>query len=251
MIPQKRNLRAAASVAQAAILLVLGGSALAQTTTATTRQDTTTSTAPSSRAAAAATKHVNDAVSVVNRMAAESGMSNVLKQAKGVFIVPTYGRAALGVGVSGGAGLMLTKKDDGSWSDPAFYNTGGLSIGAQAGAEGGPIAMVLMNDKAVNSFKQKNKFSLSADAGLTVVNWAKTAQGTAGLGDVVAWAGTKGLFGNVVTIAIKDIRFNQRTTNAYYGKTVSATDILEGKATSDSSTNLKQALAAAAGGSAK
>lgn len=250
MNAQKRNLRAAASVVQAVVLLMLGGAALAQTSTTATRAATTT-TAPSSRAASAATKHVDDAVGVVNRMASEPGMSSVLKQAKGVFIVPTYGRAALGVGVSGGAGVMLTKKDDGSWTDPAFYNTGGLSIGAQAGAEGGPIAMVLMNDKAVNSFKQKNKFSLSADAGLTVVNWAKTAQGTAGLGDVVAWAGTKGLFGNVVTIAIKDIRFNQRTTNAYYGKTVSAADILEGKATSDSSTNLKQALAAAAGGSAK
>lgn len=250
MIQQKRSLRAAASVVQAAILLGLGGAALAQTSATATRPGTA-ATAPSSRAAATATKHVNNAVDVVNRMAAEPGMSNVLKQAKGVFIVPTYGRVALGVGVSGGTGVVLTKKDDGSWTDPAFYNMGGLSIGAQAGAEGGPIALVLMNDKAVNSFKQKNKFSLSADAGLTVVNWAKTAQGTAGLGDVVAWAGTKGLFGNVVTIAIKDVRFNQRTTSAYYGKTVSAADILDGKATSDSSTNLKQALAAAAGGSAK
>lgn len=246
----KSHPRQLQAVVALALAVLAGGGAQAQTAASSTQAATSTP-APSGKAAANASKHVNDAATVVNRMAAEPGMSNVLKQAKGVFIVPTYGRAALGVGVSGGAGVMLARRDDGSWSDPAFYNTGGLSIGAQAGAEGGPVALVLMNDKAVNSFRQKNKFSLSADAGLTVVNWAKTAQGTAGLGDVVAWAGTKGLFGNVVTISVRDVRFNQRASNAYYGKTVTASEILEGKAMSDSSTPLKQALATAAGGSAK
>jgi lipid-binding SYLF domain-containing protein len=229
-------------------LLSFSGAALAQKQTTT--QETMTS-APATKAESTAAKHVNDAVAVVNRMAAEPGMGKLLNQAKGIYIVPTYGRAALGVGVSGGTGVMLAKGADGAWTDPAFYNTGGLSIGAQAGAEGGPIAMVLMNEKAVNSFKQKNKFSLSADAGLTVVNWAKTAQGTAGLGDVVAWAGTSGLFGNIVTIALKDIHFNQKTSAAYYHKTVAASDILDGKASNPAADPLKQALATAAGGGAK
>lgn len=87
-----------------------------------------------------------------------------MQQAKGVFIVPTYGRVALGVGGSGGAGVLLVKRDDGTWSDPAFYNIGGISVGVQAGAEGGPIAMVLNNEKGVSRFMQKNNFSLSADA---------------------------------------------------------------------------------------
>lgn len=248
MSRHKQTLRAAASVVQMLALLSFGGAALAQKQT--TRQETTT-TAPASKAESTAAKHVNDAVAVVNRMAAEPGMGKLLSQAKGIYIVPTYGRAALGVGVSGGTGVMLAKRADGAWSDPAFYTNGGLSVGVQAGAEGGPIAMVLMNDKAVNSFKQKNKFSLSADAGLTVVNWAKTAQGTAGLGDVVAWAGTSGLFGNIVAISLKDIRYNQKTSGAYYRKTVAASDIIEGKATTPESDALKKALEAAAGGGAK
>jgi lipid-binding SYLF domain-containing protein len=247
MSRQKQTLRAAASVVQMLALLSFGGAALAQKQT--TKQET--STTASAKAESTAAKHVNDAVAVVNRMAAEPGMGKLLSQAKGIYIVPTYGRAALGVGVSGGTGVMLARRADGAWSDPAFYTNGGLSVGVQAGAEGGPIAMVLMNDKAVNSFKQKNKFSLSADAGLTVVNWAKTAQGTAGLGDVVAWAGTSGLFGNIVTIALKDIHFNQKTSAAYYHKTVAASDILDGKASNPAADPLKQALATAAGGGAK
>ncbi len=247
MSGNNRSLRVAASAVQVLALLSAGGAAFAQKHT--TKE--TTAMAPPGKAETTAAKHVNDAVAVVNRMASEPGMANLLKQAKGVYLVPTYGRAALGVGVSGGTGVMLAKRADGGWSDPAFYTTGGLSVGAQAGAEGGPIAMVLMNDKAVNSFKQKNKFSLSADAGLTVVNWAKTAQGTAGLGDVVAWAGTSGLFGNIATVALKDIHYNQKTSGAYYHKTVNASDIIDGKATSPESDALKKALEAAAGGAAK
>lgn len=208
-----------------------------------------TASARDSKAEREASKHVNDAVAVVHRLEATPGMSNVLKQAKGVLIVPTYGRAALGVGGSGGAGVLLAKNEDGTWSDPAFYNIGGINVGAQIGAEGGPIAFVLNNDKAINSFMQKNNFSLTADAGLTIVNWSKMAQGEAGTGDILAWSGAKGLFGNVVSIGVNDVRFNQNETNAYYRQAMTAHDAISGKAQNPQADGLKQALAAAAMGS--
>ncbi len=197
-----------------------------------------------------AAKHVQDAIAVVRRIEGDATMQRVLQDAHGVFIVPTYGRAALGVGGQGGAGVLLVKQAGGTWSDPAFYNIGGISIGAQAGAEGGPIAFVLKNEKAVQRFTDKNNFSLSADAGLTVINWAKIAQGSTGEGDVVAWSGTKGLFGNVATLGVNDIRFNQKLTQSYYGKTASAADVIGGKVSNPAADNLKQALAEAVSGTA-
>lgn len=196
-----------------------------------------------------ASRHVNDAVSAVRRMEAEPAMQPVMQAARGVYIVPTYGRAALGVGGQGGAGVLLVRQGN-QWTDPAFYNIGGISVGAQVGLEGGPVAFVLKNDKAVQRFTDKNNFSLSADAGLTVINWARIAQGSTGEGDVVAWSGTKGLFGNVATLSVNDIRFNSRLTNAYYGKTTSAMDVINGKASSPESDELKQALASASAGAA-
>lgn len=198
---------------------------------------------------ASATRHVKDAVSAVKRMEAEPTMQRVLESAKGVYIVPSYGRAALGVGGQGGSGVLLVRQGD-TWSDPGFYNIGGISVGAQAGLEGGPVAFVLRNEKAVQRFTDKNNFSLSADAGITVINWAKIAQGSTGEGDVVAWSGTKGLFGNVVTLGINDIRFNSRLTNAYYGKTTTAMDVINGKAKSPESEELKEALASVSTGEA-
>lgn len=179
-----------------------------------------------SRRQQAAAKHVSDAVGVVQRMASEAGMSALIDRAQGVFIVPSYGRAALGVGGAGGAGVLMARRADGSWGNPAFFNLGGLSIGLQAGVEGGPLALVLMNAKAVDRFRGKNNFSLNADAGITVVNFARMAQGSTA-GDVIAWSGAKGVFGNAVTVGINDVRFNERMTDAYYGKSTTARQAID------------------------
>lgn len=198
------------------------------------------------RAARTAAQRVSAAQEVVPRMAAEPRLKTLLQQARGVLIVPSFGRAALGLGAHGGGGVLLLKKGDGSWSGPAFYNLGGLSVGVQAGAEGGPLALVLNNDKAVGEFMKKNNFTLSAEAGLTVLNWSRLAQGTAGTGDVVAWSGARGLFGDAVAVGINDIHYNQELTNAYYGRTLSPRDIADGSVTNTQSQPLQQALAQAA-----
>lgn len=228
----------------ALVLLSLAGVSVAQTADYD-RPPTVGATAPAGKQEEAADKHVSDAVKVAQKMLEEARMKDLLAQAKGIFIVPTFGRAAVGLGASGGVGLMLTKRADGSWSDPAFYNIGGLSVGAQVGAEGGAIAMVLNNQKAVDKFMEKNAFSVNAAAGLTLVNWAKAAQGNLGDGDVVLWTGTKGLFGNLVAVGVSDIRYNQNLTNAYYHQSVSVADALAGKFPNAQADALKQTLAVA------
>jgi lipid-binding SYLF domain-containing protein len=249
---RKQSLRTAVSALQAAALLGAAPFVLAQdsagakqgpssgnASTSVSKSNANTSSGASS----AATKHVDDAAAVVRRMASEPALASLMSRAKGTFIIPSYGRAALGLGASGGAGVFLEKTSGGTWSDPAFFNVGGISVGLQAGAEGGPVVMLLMNDKAVASFRQKNNFNLRADAGLTVVNWSRQAQGSVGTGDVIVWSGAKGLFGNVATLAINDIRFNQKATQSYYGKPVTVQDVVSGKATNPQADSLKQALA--------
>lgn len=189
----------------------------------------------------AAVKHVSDAVGVVHTMSNDTGMPALLGRARGVFIVPTYGRAALGIGGAGGAGVLMVRRADGSWGNPVFFDTGGLSIGLQAGVEGGPIALVLLNQKAVDSFRNRNNFSLSADAGLTVVNFARMAQGSTA-GDVVAWSGSKGLFGNAATVGINDVRYNQRLTEAYYGKPMTALQAIDSTETNVQADALRKVL---------
>ena len=201
--------------------------------------------APANRQAVAAEKRVAEAVAVVAQMEKDPRVKQLLQQAKGIFIVPKYARAALGLGVAGGAGVLLARRQDNSWSDPAFFNLGSISVGAQAGAQGGAVAIVLNNDDALAQFMQKTEFSLNADAGLTVMNWARYIEGSAGAGDAVVWAGTEGLFGNVAAISINGIRYSQTATNAYYDRTVAAQDVVAGKFSNAQAAPLKQALASA------
>lgn len=207
--------------------------------------------AASAKQERAAGEHVNQAIAVVQKLGAVDRMHDLLGTAKGVFIVPRYGRAAAAVGGSGGAGILLVRQNDGGWSDPSFFNTGGLSIGIQAGAEGGAFVLVLNNEKAVTEFLKKNNFSISARAGLTVVNWNKTVQGSAGNGDVVAWSDTRGLFGDLATVELTDVRFNQAMTRAFYHCDLSAADIILQKIDQPSADPLVRAVVAAAAGPAR
>jgi lipid-binding SYLF domain-containing protein len=202
-----------------------------------------TSTSSERDHATNANRHVDAAVNVVHRMESESGMDKMLQQAKGIFIVPNYGRAALVVGAAGGSGVLLVKHGA-TWSDPAFYTVGGISAGAQAGIEKGSITLILNSEKAVNNFTQNNKFSMDANAGLTIINWSKTAERPVGRGDVVAWSDNKGLFGELA-IGVTDIRFDAKQTSAYYQRNVAATDVLNGNVQNPQSMTLKQALVAA------
>jgi lipid-binding SYLF domain-containing protein len=175
-----------------------------------------------------AAQDVRKATQVLQRMESRSDLKGLLQQAQGVFVVPKFGRAALGIGGHGGVGLLLVRNGS-SWSNPAFYNFGGVSAGLQAGVEGGALVLVLNNDKAVNSFLQaNNNWSLNANAGLTVVNWSKAAQGSAGKGDVTVWSDAKGLYG-ALNVGVTDIKYDADQTRAYYGRELSARDVVEGQ----------------------
>ena len=175
---------------------------------------------------------LNEAETVLQNMKREDGMDAVLEQAKGVFLVPDFGRGAFVFGGRGGQGVVLTK-DGSDWNGPAFYNFGAVSAGAQGGVAAGEVAMLLMTDKAVSSFKQDHNFALNADAGLTLLDWSNAAQGNYGKGDVVFWSSTEGLFAGGA-ISFSDVFSDDDANQEYYTRATSAEAILEGEVEDDS-----------------
>lgn len=176
--------------------------------------------------ATAAQNLVNGSAHAVHELSSNSDFTKLLKQAKGVFIVPTFGKGALIVGGSGGSGALVVHSK-GQWTDPAFFTIGSISIGAQAGGKAGPLVMFLMTDKAVSSFTQNNNFSLNGNANLTVVNWSPNGQGSVGKGDVVVWSGTSGLFAGL-SVSGSDIVADTKEDQAYYkNSTVGTKQIID------------------------
>lgn len=202
--------------------------------------DTTTSTSMSSAKATEQADTVREAASVVEQMKKDPEIKDLLRNAKGVFIAPDYARAAFGVGGQGGEGVLLVKQD-GKWGEPAFFDFGGASAGAQAGVEAGSLAMILNTQKAVDKFKGENNWSLNAQADLTVVNWSGKKQISAGK-DVVLWSDTEGLFaGGEITVT--DIHYDGDETASYYGKKqVSLNDVIQGNVENSQGSTLKDAL---------
>ena len=201
---------------------------------------------PARTAAARAARHVDEATAVVRNMAALAPERDLLREARGVFIVPRYGRAALGVGAAGGAGVLLVKQAGGGWGGPAFYDLAALSAGAQAGGEGGPVVLALLNQTAVNRFMQRTAFALTAGVGLTLIDWSRRRQGAIGDGDVVIWSSARGLYANLMAVGISGIRYNDHLTSAYYSQTIHLPDAVAGRYLNRQADGLRRALGAVA-----
>ncbi len=179
--------------------------------------------------AAEARQLESEAQNTLQDMRNDANMAQLLDKAAAVLIVPDFWKGAAVVGVHGGEGVLLARQD-GGWSSPSFYDIGGISVGAQAGGEGGQLAMVLLTDKALNNFKGTQQFSLDANSGLTIIDASGKSEASWGKGDVLMWSDTEGAFAGA-SLGASDINFDEEETRAYYGRDVTPEEILSGQAT--------------------
>jgi lipid-binding SYLF domain-containing protein len=177
--------------------------------------------------AAGGSSEVRDATLLVKKMQRDRKLARLLARAKGVFLMPHYGRGGIIIGGVGGPGMLLVHRN-GEWYGPAFYSVGGFNIGLQLGAVKGPVAMLLMNDKTVAMFENhKHKWSMNAAAGLTVVKYGGEAENTSSYKDVVLWTDLKGLYGGVA-IGASNIKVNAAANRGYYHRSMTTRQIMDG-----------------------
>ena len=185
----------------------------------------------------------------VDREMGES-LRSLVKRARAVMIYPQVLRGAFILGASGGSGVLLARDaTSGNWSGPAFYTIGGASFGLQAGADASEVVLVALTDRGLSSL-----LSTSAKLGGNV----SVAIGPIGMGaeaatanlsaDLVSYTRNRGLYAGMsvdgAVVATRDA-----LNMAYYGKSVTPTDILVlHTATNPQSAGLITAVAKVAGG---
>ncbi|MCW8195801.1 lipid-binding SYLF domain-containing protein [Proteobacteria bacterium 005FR1] len=185
---------------------------------------------------------VQESAAVIQQMQADADMKQVLDQAKAILVVPDYAVGALIVGASGGEGVLLKKQDSGEWSNPVFYDIGGISAGLQAGAAAGSIAMILMSDNALDTFREDTNFGFTADAGFSIINWSERARAEIGMGtDAVVWTDTEGLFGELA-VGVTGVSPDEEEIAEYYNKEAEPNEILAGNVENPHEQMLQQAL---------
>ncbi|HEX7037410.1 MAG TPA: lipid-binding SYLF domain-containing protein [Pseudomonadales bacterium] len=158
----------------------------------------------------------------------EPEFAQKLADAKAVFVVPDYATASLLVGGAGGEGVLLTN-ENGQWVNPGFYDIGNIDIGLQAGGAAGSMVFALMNDEALKPFHSSGtEFELTAEAGLTIVNWSAEATAAGSdEGDVLVWTDTEGLLAEA-SIGVGGLSWDEEEANEYYGQGVEAEQVLAG-----------------------
>jgi lipid-binding SYLF domain-containing protein len=168
----------------------------------------------------------------------------LLRHAKAVMIVPQLVKGGFFFGGEGGNAVLLARTGNG-WSYPAFYTLGGASFGLQIGVETAEVVFLVMSDRALNAW-MRDEFKLGAQAGLTVLvvgsNAEADATTTANV-DVIAWARSKGAYAGV-TLEGSVIKPRNAYTEAYYGRKLSAQEVVHGTGANPGADGLRRSLAA-------
>ncbi|KAL4562194.1 hypothetical protein LXL04_034392 [Taraxacum kok-saghyz] len=145
----------------------------------------------------------------------------VLKQAKGLAII-TIVKVGVMVTYNIGTGLVIARREDGSWSPPSAISTIGLGWGAQAGGELADLIIVLRTEEAVKTFTSDVHVSLGAGLSAAVGITGRTTEanvraGSGGYATCYTYSCTKGAFVGCSlegSIVVTRTRENSR----FYGK---------------------------------
>jgi SH3 domain-containing YSC84-like protein 1 len=196
--------------------------------------------------AAAAQVVVDEAIATLQNFQQDNKQAwyreNVSK-ARALFIVPRVGKGGFIFAGSGGRGLVVARdKETGNWSQPAFFTVASASIGLQAGAQESEVIYLVMSDSGVNALLG-TKFQLGADGTITAGPVGLGAQ--AATTDILSFSRGVGLFGGISAEG-SVIHPDSKRNLAYYGKSVSASDILVQRSVQNASANALVAKISAA-----
>src|SRR5436190_1829167 len=153
---------------------------------------------------------------------------DVLRHSKGLAIM-TVVKAAFIFSGKGGQGVVVTRTKHG-WSGPSFVGTGGAGWGLQIGAETTDFVIVLNNDDAVRAFSRGGNVTIGADVSAAAGPVGRTAEAdVTATAAIYTYSRSKGLFGGI-SLEGAVIGTRKEANARYYGRPVSASDILHGRA---------------------
>jgi lipid-binding SYLF domain-containing protein len=151
---------------------------------------------------------------------------SVLRNAKGLAIM-TVVKVGFGLSGKGGQGVVVARTGNG-WSGPSFIGTGGAGWGLQIGAEITEYIFVLNTNRAVRAFSRDGNFTLGADASAAAGPVGRdAAAAVTPTAAIYTYSRAKGLFAGA-SLEGTVIATQKTANNRYYGRPVSARDILSG-----------------------
>jgi lipid-binding SYLF domain-containing protein len=157
----------------------------------------------------------------------------ILGKAEGIAIFPSTLRAGFVVGGTRGRGI-ISARNEGRWSAPAFLTLTGGSFGLQIGGQAADIILII-NDRRGLENLVSNQFKLGADAAVAAGPVGRDAQAATDLqlrAQILSYSRARGLFAGV-TINGSTVRQDRDANQRFYGRRLDTKDIVFGSAPGD------------------
>lgn len=204
--------------------------------------------------AAAATKQekkVADATDVVDqflRIPEQSIPPALLSRAYAIAVIPNVIKIGFGIGVRRGKGILVVRRDDNSWSNPAFVTLTGGSLGFQAGVQSTDIILVFKTRKGVDGI-ENGKLTLGADASIAAGPVGRHTGAATDLrfrAEIYTYSRNRGLFAGVALDGA-GVTMDRKSNAAFYGSSMITPEKIfasTGNAAPQSANNFVQLLTA-------
>ncbi|HVY23849.1 MAG TPA: lipid-binding SYLF domain-containing protein [Steroidobacteraceae bacterium] len=163
-----------------------------------------------------------NAVEVMNELHAAPDQNIpkwLLDRAYAVIVVPNVLKVSVVLGGRRGTGVMVIRKDDGTWSNPVFVNLTGGSVGFQVGVQSTDVMLVFTSRQGVEGIIG-GKVTLGADASVAAGPVGRQTEAATDIGmnaQVYAYSRSKGLFAGV-SLDGSALTINRKYNAEYYNK---------------------------------
>ncbi|EIW70595.1 hypothetical protein TREMEDRAFT_14638, partial [Tremella mesenterica DSM 1558] len=155
---------------------------------------------------------------------------SVIANARGLAIFTSMRTGIAPFGGAGGAGVVIGKLPDGSWSAPASISPNNLSAGFLLGVDVYDCILVIRTQKALDSFAT-HKATLGAEIGVAAGPYGAGAAVEAGkeTAPVFSYVRSRGMYAGVEVVGQVFVERFEENATMYHWPGVKAGDILAGK----------------------
>jgi lipid-binding SYLF domain-containing protein len=191
------------------------------------------SSTPSAQQDSDEARRVREAATVFDEImrAADSAIPDaILGNADGIAVFPGTFRAGFIVGGLRGRGI-LSSKQGGMWSPPAFLTMTGGSFGLQIGGQAADVILVINDERGLQQLVS-NQFTLGADAAVAAGPVGRDAKAATDLqlrAQILSYSRARGVFAGI-TINGSTVRQDIDANERFYGKRLDTKQIVFGNA---------------------
>lgn len=142
---------------------------------------------------------------------------SLLKEARGVAIIPGVVKGGFVVGLRHGRGVILVKDEVGNWHQPTFISMTGGSVGWQAGIQSTDVVLVFRTARSVNSL-MSGRLKIGVDAAAAagpIGRETEAATDTRFSAEIYSYSRSRGLFAGV-SLEGSGLQMDYLAEQAYY-----------------------------------